>query len=158
MEIKVGGSKQVGTNSGAVFQIALNGKQIEEEVYSVRRSGIYRLAGGPHASLLFNPPMPLLRYPIQNNAVYTWHGMMKGPNVSVPAKAYYQVSGPETISTAAGRFQAYQVDMAILATVKQQSIRLPSVFWFAPNVGMIMQETNIKGSRVSAKLHHYVIK
>ncbi len=158
MDIKVVSSKHIGNASESVFQISLNHKPIEEEVYTVNKAGASRTAVGPKASLHMNPPMPLIQYPLRNGDTFTWQGTMKGASLSVPVQNYCQVSGPVTVNTAAGRFHAYQLDMMNVVTVKQNTIHLPSTFWFAPNVGMVKQETAIKGLRVTAALQSYRIK
>jgi hypothetical protein len=87
----------------------------------------------------FAPPLPLIRYPIQNGDTLTWSGILKTRAGSVPGNAYSRVSGQDTTTTGIGDVGTYRVDTVIQTTVQGRLTPFQTRRWFAPGIGIVRQ-------------------
>lgn len=155
METRVAGTRRVGAVTGVLFDIRLNGRPVQQEVYRVDAAGIQGLATGPGAGTVILPPLPLLRYPASEGATCAWRGTLKAGKTRTPAEASCRVGGLERVTTPAGSFQAYRLEVLMTTLQKQRKIGRVSRMWLAPNVGIVQQDYGAGKARVRLKLTRF---
>jgi hypothetical protein len=158
IEVVVAGDKRIGANKGRLFETRMQDKVIQQEIYRLDKAGITRLASGERGDIVFDPPMPLLRYPVQGGDSYSWQGRVKSRSLDATGQMLCEVSGPEMVKTLAGSFDAYRLDIVTKVYAKDQVFRIPSTIWLAKNVGIVKQVIAQDGQRVSVELHSHHVK
>lgn len=107
-------------------------------VYLVRRAAV-------GASVDLNPPMPYLPRVLHEGKTWTWHGSFGEEETH----GEFSVEAYEEIEVAAGKFHAWRVKYEW----ETKDGKVISVRWFAPGVGMIVQDdTTIQGTNSKRKI------
>lgn len=135
-----------------------NGQSIQVETYRLTKNALLRMQSGTAGSGTISPPMPLIRYPLKAGASWTWKGTLVMPGQSGAGVAKLTVSGPETIKTPAGKFQAMRVHSNLTIEMQGQKLNIPNDYWFAPGIGIVQQKIQIGPQTVNSKLLKYKVK
>lgn len=100
-------------------------------------TGLYEVAdGSPQVS--FNPPFPVLKFPIKDDSQYSWKGT--GPNGTSqggPQTSLRTLRGSEEVDTDMGQMSAIAVDDSGTLDVKGKPGTSSSTLWFTPGVGIV---------------------
>ncbi|MGC8666615.1 MAG: hypothetical protein ACP5VE_00670 [Chthonomonadales bacterium] len=128
-----------------ILQTLSGGRPVQEKAYGVSPQGVDRLAVGPHAQTRLDPPMPLLRYPIQPGQELSWSGKLVFPKGETPATAVCKVCCVDHVDTPAGTFDAYRLRILVTAYTPRNEMRYQSRVWLAPGVGIVREEYPFSG-------------
>lgn len=100
--------------------------------YLVNEKGIARLSGG---SIVYNPPMVLLKLPAKANNEWI-------NKVDAAIQQYtLKVIGEEDVEVPAGKFKAIRVETTGNIPQFKQDVKM--IHWYAPNLGVVKQATII---------------
>lgn len=142
-EAQIVSSKVEGDQRVVAVRWTANGKPIQDEEYRISDREVARSRSGPGASETSNPPLPILRLPLNVGDRWTWTGKMSaGGRGNLPASAVIHVADREKITTIAGTFDAYRVGMSFeienpqIVNAKQTN---RATIWYAPGVGIVKQ-------------------
>jgi len=133
-----------------------DGEIVQHEGYTIDAEGIYRVAFGPNGAGKIDPPLPVVKTPLESGATWRWKGVFLSEDGSMPGEAMCSLSGPEPVTTTAGRFDAYRVDQQITVTQPDGSkYATTNTQWFASGVGPVKQITFDGEQRTTAELTDY---
>jgi hypothetical protein len=150
--------KRDGASTLATLDYKSKGKSLNTEVYRVSASGISRISGGNNNSVMVNPPIPIIQYPLTAGKSWTWSGEIVTNGKEVKASSKFTVSGPEAIKTAAGSFKAMHVTSELVLDPSGQKIKMPNHYWFAAGVGLVRQTATIGPTEIAGELTSYKLK
>jgi hypothetical protein len=118
-------------------------EQIAVQYLSANEKGVFRhITNG----LELDPPVCVLKYPIKENESWQSTTTVGGKQVTTQCS----VGQWEEIKVPAGKFKAIPVDVSVK--------ELPDVkgkFWYAANVGIVMQTTEFKNAIITLRLESY---
>jgi hypothetical protein len=139
-QIAVTRVEQAAGQTRVTLQTQQNARGTRQEVYLSGSEGLEMAATvGANGGVTFVPPLPLVRYPIQNGDTLTWSGVLKTRAGSAPGNAYSRVSGQDVTPTGIGEFGTYRVDTVIQTTVQGRLTPFQTRRWFAPGIGIVRQ-------------------
>ncbi len=144
--------------SDVSLEYSMNGNQVQKEVYEVTADMIARMSGGPNGGSDFNPPMPVIKLPMNSGASWSWSGTIGSGLLQHPAASQFSVSGPVEVTTPAGKFNAIKVHSALVLSSGKKSISLPNDTWYAPGVGIVEQQAKVNGKVHTYYLSKYSVK
>jgi hypothetical protein len=139
-EITNGGPKQILAESGYLRETYRDGKLYRHEVFRVNSKELALMAVGTNEEMMLDPPMPLLRIPADAGNGYEWEGQILSERGAVQASAYSRLTGPETVTVPAGKFQAWRIDTNLTAFVGDEKVSFPAWRWLAPGVGVVKEQ------------------
>lgn len=149
-EAKIGGEK-----SAFFIEMEQDGTLVQREGYIQDGEGIYRVAFGEDGTGRIEPPLPILRGPLQSGNTWTWKGVYRSADGDLPGEATCSLSGPEPVMTPAGRFTTYRVDQQITVMQPDGKYSTTTTQWFAPEVGLVKQSIYDGEERTTAELTKY---
>lgn len=149
---------QSGSSSTAVLEYFAQGIAQQMETYKWDAKGLWRLSSGPNSSNKINPPFPVISLPLKAGKKWSFEGTITQPRGAVDATATMTASGPETVRTPAGSFQAWKIHVDLAAGPKGQQMKVANDYWFAAGVGMVKQEASVMGTQVVGFLKSYRLK
>lgn len=121
----------------AFVEITRNGAVNDRQQWRVNSKGAFQISDGLK-SANYQPPMPMITFPVQANGTFKWQGTGPTPfNLVAPHKSSSLVRAPQEVDTDLGRFSAYPVESDTRVTVKGKPARSVSTVWFAPNIGIV---------------------
>jgi hypothetical protein len=142
----------------ATLDYKVNGQSVQGEKYQVSAAGIARAASGAGAASPLSPPMPVVKYPMKAGNAWKWKGTLTQEGNVFTCNGDLSVSGPETIKTPGGTFQAMKVHLVLTMSAQGKQFTIPNDYWFAPNVGLIKQSANLNGVIIEGELKSYKLK
>ena len=93
----------------------------------------------------YQPTKQFLKNPLTSGDSWTWRGAgMMGVGIDESN----EVSGPETVSVAAGKFEA----MKVMTKVIQGGARVTKTYWYAPGVGLVKSMTDTGSVKSTTEL------
>jgi hypothetical protein len=122
-----------------------NGAYIGTEVVSQTSEGVFRHRFRGED---FNPPIQVLRYPIQHSDSWEWTGTIK----NIPAKITTKVA-IEDVESNSDVHRIAVVDAAVKS--KKGHVRIPTRGWYVPNVGPVKMVMNIGLETFVVKLEEF---
>jgi hypothetical protein len=126
-------------NSRFILETSRDGKLVQRDTYSVDEHGIAFVGSGIDTETVIEPAMPILRLPVSSGDHWDWTGKFKSGKTEYQAVASFAVAGPDSVTTAAGVFQAFRVDQHLTVKTPGQDIATNTTLWFAPKVGLVKQ-------------------
>lgn len=93
----------------------------------------------------FQPTRQLLKNPLTSGDSWQWKG--KGM-MGLEIDESNEVSGPETVSVAAGKFEA----MKVMTKVVQGGAPVTKTYWYAPGVGLVKSMTDTGSVKSTTEL------
>ena len=129
-----------------------DGKAVQSERYRIDRSGVVRTACGPDGAETIEPPMPMLKLPFAVGKTWSWAGATVGAGGPEPAKATFELSGPERVKSGVGDHQAYVVTQRFTLGGPGGIETLTNTQWLAPGLGLVRQVMDDGSQRVVSEL------
>lgn len=113
------------------------GVEVESEAYLSNEQGFYFVEAPLEK---FDPPMPLVEYPLEIGKEWKWSGYVIYGRHKYPAKADL-VAARETLNLPTGHAQALRIDVHLVydANSPERTVR-ELKFWFEPGKGLIKRE------------------
>ena len=93
----------------------------------------------------YQPTKQFLKNPLTSGDSWTWKG--KGM-MGLEIDESNEVSGPETVSVAAGKFEA----MKVMTKVVQGGVPVTKTYWYAPGVGLVKSMTDTGSVKSTTEL------
>ena len=93
----------------------------------------------------YQPTKQFLKNPLTSGDSWTWKG--KGM-MGLEIDESNEVSGPETVSVAAGKFEA----MKVMTKVVQGGAPVTKTYWYAPGVGLVKSMTDTGSVKSTTEL------
>jgi len=110
--------------------------EVETEVYLSGDEG-FSIARAPHET--YDPPIRLIRYPLEVGDTWEWSGTIQsGVNV-YPASATISTSS-DALNLASGKFPALLVTAEVKTSAGAVATKRNLKFWFQPEKGLIRRE------------------
>jgi hypothetical protein len=125
--------------SDGKFEIVVlaHGEDVEVETYLVAPDS-FSFAGLSGES--FEPPIPILRFPLVLDGRWDWAGKAFLGPVGRPARAAVAVES-ESLNLASGTLKAVRVDVDLsVETGKATTAKRELKFWLAPDSGVVRRE------------------
>jgi hypothetical protein len=142
---EIGGVDTINGKSLARLEVAANGKKLPTtEHLQSDDKGVYRVRMN---NMEVTPPIQLIKYPLKEGQ--TWGGETSAAGQKM--KVECSEGKPEEVQVPAGKYQAIPTTI----TVTQGLIKLKNVFWFAEDVGIIKQRSEIGPQTVTLELTKY---
>lgn len=107
------------------------------------------LGSGGRAS--FDPPRPILQYPLRPGASWQWSGTGRG---GIRIEEASEVFPSERVETPAGRFDAVKV----VVRIAQGGAQATKTSWYAAGIGLVRQATDSGGVASTTDLIDYSFK
>ena len=99
----------------------------------------------------YQPTKQFLKNPLMSGDSWRWKG--KGM-MGVEIDESNDVSGPETVSVPAGKFEA----MKVMTKVIQGGALVTKTYWYAPSVGLVKSMTDTGSVKSTTELLEYSVK
>lgn len=132
IEVKPQGDGQL-----VVMQATLNGEPTDKQAWLVNSKGVHQ-AWIKDTSRSFNPPMPLISFPLTPDAVYEWKG--KGPTmtgVMGDQSQKLKVLKTQLVDTEQGQVSAIPVEVDAEFKDSRAAGRTRSTSYWAKGIGMV---------------------
>jgi hypothetical protein len=142
---EIGGVDDVRGKSLARLDVAANGRKLPTtEHLRSDESGVFRVRMN---DVEIDPPICLIKYPLKAGQTWSVETSAAGQKMKVDCS-----EGPsEEVQVPAGKYQAIPCTI----TVMQGPIRLKNVFWFAEDVGIVKQRSEVGPQTVILELTKY---
>jgi hypothetical protein len=146
--------------AGTEVTIQRDGKKWRREAYRLVNNELQLIAAQDENSDLmrYNPPIPLLKYPVHEGDSVGWSGSFRLGKTELPAQALSRISGTEKIKTPAGVFTTYRVDTVLVVTQGENEIRFPVVRWLSPGVGFVRRGYADKGRPAYSEVTRFDVR
>lgn len=134
---KVVESKKTADGIDAVIETTLPDKKVDRQHWRANSKGIYQVADG-NPPVGFNPPFPVILFPVKDGTVYKWHGT--GPNgtkTGGPQSSERTIRAPQIVDTEMGRMSAFPVEDIGTLEANGKKGKSASTVWLAPGVGIV---------------------
>ena len=134
---KVIDSKQTSDGTVAQIQTTLPKNKIDVQTWREDSKGIYEVSDGT-PPVTFNPPFPMILFPVKDGTVYKWQGT--GPNGTKGGgkqTSTRTIRASEVVDTDMGQMSAIPVDDVGTIEANGKQGRSESTVWFAPGVGIV---------------------
>ncbi len=123
--------------------------------YRIGPHGLALLATQLGQSAFLDPALLLLPLPLKTGQVGAWSGSVRVGKRRYPAHAALRVNGPDPITTPAGDFHAYRIDLLLtLGSGKGQSAQHLTL-WLAPGVGIVREVQGTEATGLLCELAHF---
>jgi hypothetical protein len=128
--------------------IAHDSTEIERERYIVRGSTVML---DQAIGETYEPPIVLLKSPIENEATWNWTGKMSAGELVRPAWATVSVTR-ERLNTEVGNFNSLRSDVKLLIEASPgQTVDRTLQFWFVEDHGIIQRDFSGVSTRLPAR-------
>ncbi|MDI9638941.1 hypothetical protein QPK87_27955 [Kamptonema cortianum] len=121
---------------------------VESEQYKYNDSG-FSLAAASHES--YNPPIPLLKFPLAIGDSWEWEGKVKTGMQAAPAKATIKTA-TDTLNLETGAFGTVLVSVELQLDIGSKPSSRKFQFWFKPKEGLIRRELGSISTRELARI------
>ncbi len=136
----------------ATFEVTLNGKVSDHQVWLANDKGIFQVSIGliPKA---FSTPQPIIVFPADPNKTFKWDGTGPMPNgQSGKNSIESKIFGLQEVDTEAGRVKAIAVNSSTTFATPKGSGKADSTIWLAPGIGIARYTQQATSGNASAKL------
>jgi len=126
------------------IMLLVDGETTSTETYTYDSTG-FRFAGTEAEK--YDPPVPLVHYPLQSDSPWKWSGSIKMGDHASPADAEIKAKREE-LNITAGHFNTYLVEVQLSfdgGAPEKSKRRLR--FWFDPGKGIVKREFGLNSSR-----------
>jgi hypothetical protein len=130
-------SKQTANGIEATIESTSPSDKKSSQKWRSNSKGIYELSDG-NPPVMFNPPFPVILFPVKNETVYKWSGT--GPNGTKtpgPQTSVRTIRASQVVDTEMGQMAAIPVDDSGTLVVSGKKGTSISTIWFAPGVGIV---------------------
>lgn len=132
------------TGDTVTLKLMVDGETTSTETYTYDKSG-FRFVGTEAEK--YDPPLPLVHYPLQSDSPWTWSGKIRMGDGSYPAEAEIKAKREE-LNITAGHFNTYLVEVQLSfdgGAPEKSKRRLR--FWFDPGKGIVKREFGLNSTR-----------
>jgi hypothetical protein len=142
---EIGGVEDMRGKSLARLEVAANGKKLPttEHLWS-DKNGVYRVRMN---AMEVEPPICLIKYPLKEGQRWGGETSAAGQRMKVDCSE----GKPEDVQVPAGKYRAIPCTI----TVTQGPVKLKNVFWFAEDVGIVKQRSEVGPQTVTLELTKY---
>ncbi len=135
----------------ASIDVLQDGKVVDHQVWLANAKGLYQLSVG---SVPFDPPQPVVLFPISSNQSFKWSGTgIVGAGKSGRSDAVSKVDGQQTVDTGTGSLMALAVTSS--TSIPGSKTRLQGTVWLAPGIGIARL---LQDSSTTDMVGHIVLK
>jgi hypothetical protein len=128
--------------SMARFEGSVDGKTVTAtEHLSSSDKGVFRHR---YNGQEMDPPLTLMKYPIKEGETWTTQTKVSGQELKIETT----VGKWEEVEVPAGKFKA----IPVLIVTKEAGNTISAKYWFAANVGVVMQDMDVAGLKINMKL------
>jgi hypothetical protein len=128
----------------SVFETSVKGEVAATEHLAATEAGVFRHRVN---GIALSPPICILKYPLKKDDTWETETTIANEQLKVKGK----VLDNEDVTVAAGKYKAFRVEVETSAA----GMRATTVFWFAPDVGVVKQTTENAGMTVTAELEKF---
>ena len=125
----------------ALLETTINGEVAATEHLASTEAGVFRHRVN---GIELSPPVCLLKYPLKKDDTWETEATIANEQLKIKGK----VLDNEEVTVAAGKYKAFRVEVETSAA----GMRATTIFWFAPDVGVVKQTTENAGKTVTAEL------
>ncbi|MBI1756267.1 MAG: hypothetical protein HYR64_04070 [Fimbriimonas ginsengisoli] len=134
----------------ATVEISLNDLLTDRQVWLVNSKGLWQVSSGLKPNE-FDPPQPIIPFPVREGAKFWWKGLAPFPNGKEgEVKLHGWILGRQEVDSAAGRYSAYAVQIDTSYDQGTDPVKTSATFWFAPGVGMVRLQERFASKTVLA--------
>ncbi len=128
----------------ALVEKLIGGNVTETEHLTATDKGVFRNRTN---GIELSPPVCLIKYPIKKGETWESEATLANQQMKVKSKSV----DIEEVTVPAGKYKAIRVDVEISVAGFNANFK----YWFAPDVGVVKQTTDLGGSKISAELEKY---
>ena len=127
--------------SMARSETIVNGSVVASEHLTSTAEGVFRCR---YNGVEVSPPVCILKYPFKENAMWEANATVGSEQLKLKG-----VSGKlEQVTTPAGKYMA----ASVVTETTVQGTKIKAKFWFAPDVGIVKQDTEIGDKAIKLEL------
>jgi hypothetical protein len=142
---QVGGIDNIRGKLLARLEVSANGRKLPTtEHLQSKEDGVFRVRMN---KMEVDPPTCLIKYPLKAGRTSSIETSAAGQKMKVD----YSEGKPEEVQVPAGKYQAIPCTI----TVTQGAAKYKNVFWFAEDVGIVKQRSEIGAKTVTLELTKY---
>jgi hypothetical protein len=142
---EIGGIETINGKTLNRLEVSANGRKLPTtEHLQSDENGVYRVRMN---NMEVTPPICLIKYPLKEGQTWGGETTAAGQKMKVDCSE----GPPEEVQVPAGKYQAIPCTI----TVKQGTANLKNVFWFAEDVGIVKQRSEIGPQTVTLELTKY---
>jgi hypothetical protein len=130
--------------SVSLLETTINGEVAATEHLATTEAGVFRHRVN---GIELTPPVCILKYPLKKDAAWEAEATIANEQLKIKGK----VIDNEEVTVAAGKYKAFRVEVETSAA----GMRATTIFWFAPDVGVVKQTTESAGMTVTAELEKF---
>jgi len=141
------------TGVRATFDVTINGKLSDHQVWLANDKGIYQVSIGL-VPKDFSTPQPIILFPADTNKTFKWQGTGPLPNGQSGLNTVdSKILGPQEVDTDAGRVKAIAIySKTSFATPKGAAGNATSTIWLAPGIGIARYTQDAVSGTSAARL------
>ncbi len=151
MTYRCAGDAKMGTTDTVLLEGYFKDQLFQREFYEITNDALIAhkrvmyTEGDDELESQMEPPEPMLKLPMEDFKSWSWEGTMtrietKDGPVETKGRFDFKVSKKEEVTTPAGTFEAYRVEMDGSAN---DGSRVQSTRWYAENVGMVREISRV---------------
>ena len=147
--IRVADKQRLGNQDCRVFETVVGQNVVQAECHSITSEGVYthQRVSATQGGMVLTPPQRILAAPVAVGQAWQWQGKIGDQGVVFE----YSWARRDLVKTGIGSFNSMQLFMT---ATPGPGVLLQSWRWFAPNVGMVKEDTVVtQGGR---QQRHYV--
>ncbi len=136
-------------------------RAIQRDCYVADEKGLSFVSSGIAEPTRIEPPMPILRIPVNSGDRWDWIGKFRtggstgNARSAYEAQASFTVGGPDKVKTIAGEFEAFRIEQRVVVHVPNQDTATNTTLWYAPKIGLIKQVVESPTTKGEAVLISY---
>jgi hypothetical protein len=128
----------------SLFETTINGEVAATEHLASTEAGVFRHRVN---GIELSPPVCILKYPLKKDDTWEAESTIANEQLKIKGKVFDN----EEVTVAAGKYKAFRVEVETSAA----GMRATTIFWFAPDVGVVKQTTENAGKTVTAELEKF---
>jgi hypothetical protein len=147
--IRVGDKQRLGNQDCRIFETVVGQNVVQAECHSITSEGVYthQRVSATQGGMVLTPPQRILAAPVAVGRAWQWQGKIGDQGVVFE----YSWARRDLVKTGIGSFNAMQLFMT---ATPGPGVVLQSWRWFAPNIGMVKEDTVV--TQGGSQQRHYV--
>lgn len=143
---KISKSKKVGDNVEFSMEVTVDGEVRDRTDWRIGPKGFFQTAS--RSGKKFNPPLPIISFPIKFDEPLTYKGSGPFPGASSQGnqKVAIRVRGVETVSTLMGEMEALAIESITAFEVNGVKAQTTARLWITPDYGIVRYAEEIRTS------------
>jgi hypothetical protein len=157
VEVKVAGFEKVKTREGdkdieevcARLETRRDKDLVATELYTVRKDGVFRVA---YANMKLNPPVCVIKIPIKKGDGWDFKSKVGEGDKAPEVEGRFELGEHKGLKIGE---KTYDTITVTSKTLKIDNQELTTTYYFAEKIGMIKQEVEISGKKVTLELDKF---